>query len=75
MPMVRLSNDTVELLLQQTTPGFRFVSTATRRENGEWDVPVNDDVAHKIAIERLPGESDEDCVARLVRAAIGKNPD
>jgi hypothetical protein len=74
MPMVRLSNDTIQLLRQQTTPGFTFVRTAKRREDGDWDVPVDDEVAFEIAVERLPGESDDDCVARLVRAAIGKTP-
>ena len=51
---------------------MRFACTATRRTDNLWDVPVDDEVAMKIATERLPNETDDDVVTRLVRIAIGK---
>ena len=44
---------------------------ATRRADGLWDVPVDDEVAMRIATERLTNETDDDVVSRPVRAAIG----
>ncbi|MBN9345487.1 MAG: hypothetical protein J0I48_04665 [Devosia sp.] len=59
----------------QTKEGFDFVSTAVRRVDRWWDVPVDDEVALRIAMERLPAETDDDVVSRLVRTAVGKRPE
>ena len=75
MPLIKMSDHTFQLVREQTNNGFSFVSTATRRASGLWDVPVDDEVASKIASERLPNETDDDVVSRLVRTAIGKRPD
>ncbi|MBN9348071.1 MAG: hypothetical protein J0I48_18035 [Devosia sp.] len=74
MPMIKVSDHTLQLIREQAREGFSFVCTATRRADGLWNVPVDDAVAMKIAIERLPTETDEDVVSRLVRAAIGRRP-
>lgn len=75
MPMVKLSHDTLQLIREQTREGFTFACTASRRADGLWDVPVDDEVAIRIATERLPRETDDDVVSRLVRAASGRRPD
>lgn len=75
MPMIKVSDHTLQLIREQTREGFSFACTATRRADGLWDVPVDDEVAMKIATERLPNETDDDVVSRLVRIAIGRRPD
>ena len=47
---------------------------ARNRDDGTWDALVVDEVAYQVALE-LPGESDDDVVSRLVRAALGFRPD
>lgn len=75
MPMIKVSDHTLQLIREQTQEGFNFVCTATPRADGLWDVPVDDEVALKIATARLPNETDDDVVSRLVRMAIGRRPD
>ena len=75
MPMIRLKDETQRLLREQTLPGYAFVAAGSRRRDGDWDVPVDDEVALAIAEARLPGETDDDVVQRLVRKAIGRKPD
>lgn len=75
MPMIKLTDHTLKLIREQAQEAFTFACTATRRADGLWDVPVDDEVAMKIATARLPNETDDDVVSRLVRTAIGKRPD
>lgn len=75
MPTIRLTTVTMRLIRSQALPGFDFLRTARRRDDGDWDVPVDDEVTYTIATARLPGESDDDVVARLVRAAVGRKSD
>ena len=48
--------------------------TATRLPYGCWTIPVDDEVFDRINAARLPGETDDDPVSRLLRTAIGKKP-
>ena len=75
MPTIRMTSETLQLIREQSSPGFRFVPTARRRPDDDWDLPVDDEVAYTIAMERVPGESDDDVVSRLVGAAAGRKPD
>ena len=75
MPMIKVSDHTLQLIREQTQEGFSFACAASLRADGLWDVPVDDEVAMKIASERLPNETDDDVVSRLVRTAIGTLPD
>ena len=75
MPMIKVSDHTLQLIREQTQEGYSFACTATRRADRLWNVPVDDEVAMKIATERLPNETDDDVVSRLVRRAIGTLPD
>jgi hypothetical protein len=70
--MITVSDHTLQLIREQAQEGFTFACTAIRRADGLWDVPVDDQVAMKIATERLAMETDDDVVSRLVRAAIGQ---
>ena len=75
MPMIKVSGHTLQLIREQAQEGFSFACTATRCADGLWNVPVDDEVAVKMATARLPGETDDDVVSRLVRTAIGSRPD
>lgn len=75
MPMIKVSGHTLQLIREQTLEGFNFVCTATRCADGLWSVPVDDEVAMRIASARLPSETDDDVVSRLVRMAIGRRLD
>ena len=75
MPMLKVSGHILQLVRQQLQEGFSFACTASLRADGLWDVLVDDEVAMKIATERLPHETDDDVVSRLVRIAIDRRPD
>ena len=75
MPMIKVSDHTLQLIREQTQEGFSFACTATRRTDGLWNVPVDDEVAMKIATDRRADETDDDVVSRLVRTSIGMLPD
>ena len=72
MPRLIITIDTVRLIREQTLPGFAFRETATPLEDGRRELAVNDEVYSAINQARLPGETDDDVVVRLVRATIGQ---
>ncbi len=74
MPLIKVSDYTLQLIREQTQEGFSFACTANLRADGLRDVPVDDEVATKIATERLPNVTDDDVVSRLVRMTIGPMP-
>jgi len=74
MRVLILSEDTHRLILDQARPFMPARTDATLREDGLWEVPVDDEVAAAIDHARLQGESDDDVVSRLVRDAIGQRP-
>lgn len=44
-----------------------FHSTATRMADGNWQVPVSEETWDRLQESRLPGESDDDTVMRVIR--------
>ncbi|HEV2515151.1 MAG TPA: hypothetical protein VGV07_07870 [Devosia sp.] len=74
MRVLILSEESHGLILGQARPRMLARSDATLREDGLWEVPVDDEVAAAIDHARLQGESDDDVVSRLVREAIGLRP-
>ena len=73
--MVRpVSDETKHLIDAQVQRGYALRQTATRLPNGRWTIPVDDEVFDHIDGARLPGETDDDAVSRLLRVATGKKP-
>lgn len=72
MRILIISEESHRLILDQARTLVPARSDATLRSDGRWDVPVDDEVAAAIDHARLPGESDDDVVSRLVRDAIGQ---
>ena len=74
MRTIIVSDETKHLIDAQVQPGYDLRQTATRLPDGRWTVPVDDEVFDRIDAARLPGETDDDSVSRLLRAATGKKP-
>lgn len=53
---------------------FPFHETGRRQTDGSWLIPVSDEVAERIDQLRLPGESDDDVLARSIREHRGDKP-
>lgn len=68
-PNLILSRPTLDGLRRHALPGSNFISTAEPRGDGLFNVAVGEDVAERIDQKRLPGESDDDVVRRLVEMA------
>ena len=62
------------LIDAQVQSGYDLRQTATRLPDGRWTIPVDDEVFEHIQAARLPGETDDDTLSRLLRAAIGGKP-
>ncbi|MBI4924105.1 MAG: hypothetical protein HY834_20410 [Devosia nanyangense] len=71
MKIITVSDDTKHLIDAQALPGYTIRRTATRLPDGRWTIPVDDEVFEHIDAARLLGETDDDTVSRLLRAAIG----
>ena len=74
MKIITVSDETKHLIDTQALPGYTIHRTAARLPDGRWTIPVDDEVFEHIDAARLPGETDDDVVSRLVRAATGKKP-
>ena len=74
MPKITLADETRRLIRDQARGPLMPRSGAVRLRDGLWEVPVDDEVAAVIEAARLPGETDDQVVSRLVRRAIGTGP-
>jgi hypothetical protein len=72
MKLIRVSDTTYRMVAELAILPFR--STGTRQPDGTWLVPIGEDVWGHLEAHRLPGESDDDVVTRLIRAARGQKP-
>jgi hypothetical protein len=69
-----ITENTDRLIHEQAEPVYGFRSTTIRLDDGRLALPVDDEVFAAIDHARLPGETDDDVVVRLVLAAIGRKP-
>ena len=74
MPKITLADETCRLIRDQARGPLAPLSDAVRLRDGLWEVPIDDEVAAVIEAARLPGETDDQVVSRLVRRAIGTKP-
>jgi hypothetical protein len=74
MPKITLADDTRRLIRDQARGPLTALSDAVRLRDGLWEVPIDDEVAAVIEAARLPAETDDEVVSRLVRGAIGTKP-
>lgn len=71
---ITISYATRSLIQSQTLTGYAFGGSATRRADGRWDVEVDAEVYEHLRAHRLEGETDDDTLGRLLRAALGSQP-
>ena len=64
MPSIRVNDATYRAIAELSILPFR--STATRQPDNTWLLPVDPDVHAAIEAKRLPGESDDDVIQRLI---------
>lgn len=69
---ITLSDATYRAIAEEAILPFR--STATRQQDGSWLVPIADDTWERLQQHRLPGESDDDVVMRLISQYRGHKP-
>ena len=72
MKTIRLSDATHRALMEQAL--LPFQPTGARQPDGSWRVPVSDETWERLEAQRLPGESDDDLVMRILRAHEGWRP-
>ena len=70
MPSIRVSDATYRAIAELAILPFR--STATRQPDNTWLVPVEADVHAAIEAQRLPCESDDDVIQRLIHQHRGR---
>lgn len=63
---ILLSAATYDLLRSCTTPGYNFLDIATRRTDGSYDCPVDDELHDRLLRIQMKGESMDDVVTRVV---------
>jgi hypothetical protein len=69
MRRIHLRDGTYQALRGLALGAFR--QTAERQPDGSWLVPLADDTWDRLAAQRLPGESDDDVVARVIHLTKG----
>ena len=74
MKVITVSDEAEHLINAQVQRGYDLRQTATRLPDGCRTIPVDNEVFEHIQGARLPGETDDDVVSRLLRAAIGRKP-
>ena len=72
MPIIRLSEATYLRVAEISSADF--ISTGVKQPDGTWLVPIEDHVMANLAKLRLPGETDDDLVARLIRGRLQQKP-
>jgi hypothetical protein len=80
MKTIRVADATYHAIAAAAT--FPFQSTGERQADGTWLVPIEslprtrsgDETFERLDTHRLPGESDEDVVLRMLRAYLGQKP-
>ncbi len=72
MKTIRVSDATYQAIADLA--GFSFRSTGTHVGDGDWLVPISDELWHRLQQARVPGESDDDTLMRLIRISRGAKP-
>lgn len=72
MKTIRVSDATYRAIAEAAI--LPFYSTGTRDADGNWLVPIADDTWEQLREHKLPGESDDDTVMRVIRRNRGQKP-
>ena len=72
MPTIRLSDTTYRDLADLAI--LPFASTGVHQPDGTWLVPLEDETSDRLEQHRLPGETDDMLVGRLIRDWRGQRP-
>jgi hypothetical protein len=70
MKIIKVSNATHRAVVEAAILPFR--ETGKRQLDGTWLVPIEEDTWEALERQRLPGESDDDAIQRLIRRHRGQ---
>ncbi|GER08849.1 hypothetical protein GCM10007972_24690 [Iodidimonas muriae] len=70
MKIIKVSDATYRAIAEAAVLPFR--STGTRQPDGTWLVPIEDDNWERIEAHRLPGETDDDTIQRVIHVNRGR---
>ncbi len=70
MKTIKVSEATYRAIAEAAILPFR--STAKRMADGDWRVPVEEDTYERLQDARLPGETDDDTVQRMIHVYFGR---
>lgn len=70
MKTIRISDASYRALIGEAI--LPFHSTRAQQASGAWLVPVEDDTYERLQQHRLPGESDDDLIQRIIRGHPGR---
>ena len=72
MKLVRVSDVTYRMIAEAAILPFRF--TGEQQPDGSWLVPVENDTHERLQQHRLPGESDDEAIQRIIHRYRGQPP-
>ena len=72
MKTIRVTNDTLRAIADLAILPFRC--SATRQDDGTWLMPVDEGVWQRLQEKRLPPESLDDTLTRIIREYRGLKP-
>jgi hypothetical protein len=70
MKHIRISEATHRAIAEASI--LRFQSAGERLPDGTWLVAIEDDTYERLKSHRLPGETDDDTIARMLHASHGR---
>ena len=75
MKYILVSEFTFAKIAQRTSPGATFKSTATKKADGRYEFPVQDDTYKRLeGLKSSPSESLEDVILRVFMKNDGSKP-
>lgn len=74
MPMIKVTNETMELIRANVLVGHEFRQNATRLPDGRWDVPVSRETYQRLLDFQIPGETFDQVIQRACRIGLGRRP-
>jgi hypothetical protein len=72
MPLIRMTDAPYTALARLAIGTFR--QTGQRQADGTWLVPIEQDTWDALQATRLPGETDEDVIQRVIHHHLGRRP-
>lgn len=74
MVRIKITEETMDLIRQNTLVGHEFRQNATRLPDGRWDVPISRETYQRLLDFQLPGETFDQVIQRACNIGLGRRP-